>query len=170
MLVTTITLVLNFAASRPAPRRHDIVAPVAWREHALADARGGAAFPALMQTADSARSELDFVGMMIRCQKGRLEPLLIILDPLPPRSEVSVDLATAGKRESYKAALIPTGAGVAVAADLEARLMADWADEPDLEIAIHARERTINGVVALRGLTAALSPFALRCKMSEPPR
>lgn len=111
----------------------------------MTDARGGATFPALMQTADSARSDLDVVGMMIRCQKGRLEPLLIILDPLPPRSEATIDLSTAGKRESFKAALIPTGAGVAVAIDAETRLMAEWAEEPDVEIAIHARERTIRG-------------------------
>lgn len=137
----------------------------AWSLSGSGSSTEGRDSEALMQTADSAKSDLGFVGMMIRCHDRMLETVFVILEPLPPRTPVAIDLETDAFKESTSASLIPTGAGVLAPIDIKALIDGPWYGEPDLTVRIHEgpQAQIVAGTVHLAGLREALALYLARC-------
>src|SRR5262245_36999027 len=58
--------------------------------------RGGPDAISIMQTADTARSDIDLVGLTLRCSDTGFEVLVVFLKPFPLRTHPRVKLTSGG--------------------------------------------------------------------------
>ena len=70
---------------------------------------GGADAISIMHTADTSRSDLDLVGLMIRCSETSAEVVIIILPALPFRSRPHVSFGKPGNETQFDATVAPPG-------------------------------------------------------------
>ena len=64
----------------------------------------------IMQMADTARSDIDLVGLTLRCSDTGFDVLVVFLKPFPPRAHPKVKLTSGGTTVHLEAAVIPPGA------------------------------------------------------------
>jgi hypothetical protein len=82
------------------PPDHRLVAETtgAWRLLRTPNPLGGADAVAITRTADTARSDADFAGLMLRCTETGPEALIILIVPLTPRAQPHVTFNSGGDR------------------------------------------------------------------------
>jgi hypothetical protein len=71
---------------------------------------GGPDAASIMQTADTARSDIDLVGLTLRCSDTGFDVLVVFLKPFPPSANPKVKLTTGGATVRLEATVIPPGA------------------------------------------------------------
>jgi hypothetical protein len=121
-------------------------------------------FVAIMKTAETLQSDPDFAGLIIRCApKGKIEVLVALIRPFPPRSRPQVTLASAGFSQSFEATM--TAAGAAVLLPEEAGVLAGgkWQSTPSLTVTVKENTSEIKGIVALNGLREAYGTLLASC-------
>ena len=125
---------------------------------------GGPDAVAIMRTADTAQSDPDLAGLMIRCQeKPGLEVLLALLRPFPPRSKKDV-VVTLGSTESILHAETSTP-GTALVLPLDATIftIGPWRELKQLSVTIRDSESDVRGVIPLDGIAPALAKLLASC-------
>src|SRR5262249_51216293 len=65
-----------------------------WRLVRTPNPRGGPDAVSIMQTADPARSDVDLVGLTLRCSDTGFDVLVVLLKPFPPRTHPKVKLTS----------------------------------------------------------------------------
>src|SRR5262249_17223849 len=83
-----------------------------WRLVRTPDPRGGPDAVSIMQTADAARSDIDLVGLTLRCSDTGFDVLVVFLKPFPPRAHPKVKLTTGSATVHLEATVIPPGAAI----------------------------------------------------------
>jgi hypothetical protein len=125
--------------------------------------QSGVPRPALMQVADFDRSDPGIAGLMFRCGPKRIETVVIILDPLPPRSTATVALSVGADIQAFEALTIPTGAGLLVPFDPSDVVAGAWQNQKELRLTVTAGEKVAKAVFDLSGLPAALENLGRNC-------
>lgn len=118
----------------------------------------------IMRTADTLRSDPDFAGLMVRCAaQGKIDVLIVLVTPLPPKSRPRVTVAAGGQTISFDGTM--AAAGAAVVLPQEAGLLAGgpWQSQPALTISVADGGNQIKGSVALDGLGTAYSNLIGSC-------
>ncbi len=134
-----------------------------WRLVRTPNPRGGPDAVSVMQTADAARSDIDLVGLTLRCSDTGFDVLVIFLKPFPPRTHPKVELTTGGATVHLEATVIPPGAAILLPAEAATMVKGSW--QSSLELAIEVRDdgNTTRGVISLVGLGPALSLLTSNC-------
>ncbi len=156
---------LPSASHRPSP----FTSGVDWRLTHSPNPTGGAELQSILQVAEPDRSDLDLIGMMVRCGRNGPETLLIVLQPFPPRTKIAVKLTARGSSFDVNAGLIPTGAGLTLPIDVQSELSGAWHDAHELTIEIAGDGRKIAGVVKIDGLAPAVANLLPLCEMAQIP-
>jgi len=78
-----------------------------WRLVRTPDPRGGPDAVSIMQTADAARSDMDLVGLTLRCSDTGFDILVVFLKPFPPRAHPKVRLTIGSATVHLEATVIP---------------------------------------------------------------
>jgi hypothetical protein len=118
----------------------------------------------LTRTADTGRSDPDFVGLMLRCTQSGPEAVIILIVPLPPRARPHVMLSVGAERQMRLDATIGTPASIVVLPRPAAvALMGAWRSADELSVEVEAEGPAIRGVIALAGLDQAANAFNMSC-------
>jgi hypothetical protein len=125
---------------------------------------GGPDAVAIMRTADTARSDPDLAGLMIRCaDKPGLEVLLALVRPLPPRSKRDVVVISGTTQSVLHAEASSTGTALILSTEATAFTTGPWQGLKELAVTIKDPETEIRGVIPLGGLAPAMAKLSASC-------
>jgi hypothetical protein len=134
-----------------------------WRLVRTPGSRGGPGEVSIAQTADASRSDIDLVGLMLRCSDTGFDVLVIFLKPLPPRAHPKVNLTTGGSTVQLDATVVSPGAAILLPPAAAALVNGSWQTFSELEIEIDDGSGVVRGVISLAGLGQALSLLTSSC-------
>jgi hypothetical protein len=136
-----------------------------WRLVRTPNPRGGPDAVSIMQTADTARSDIDLVGLTLRCSDTGFDVLVVFLKPFPPRTHPKVKLTSGGTTVHLEAAVIPPGAAISLPAEVATLVKGSWQSSSELAIEVEDDGNATRGFISLVGLAPALSLLASNCPM-----
>jgi hypothetical protein len=135
----------------------------AWRLVRSRDPGGGPDAVSMMRTADTAVSDLELAGVLLRCGELAPEMRVVLLTPLPPRARPEITITAGASQLRFEASVIPPGAELLLPQD--ARALADGLLRSTRAIAIRIDTggAAIKGSVVVEGLHAALATLSANC-------
>jgi hypothetical protein len=117
-----------------------------------------------MRTADLLRSDVGFAGLTLRCSNTGFEALVVLLNPLPPRSRPKVKLAAGSTPIDVTASIVPPGAALVLPNEVATLVSGPWQSAAELAVTVEENGATITrGVVSLTGLASALALLVTNC-------
>lgn len=134
-----------------------------WRLVRTPNPRGGPDAVSIMQTADAARSDIDLVGLALRCGDTGFDVLVVFLKPFPPRTHPKVKLTFSGATVNLEATVIPPGAAISLPAEAAMLVKGPWQSSSELAIEVEDDSNATRGVISLVGLGPALSLLTSNC-------
>jgi hypothetical protein len=139
-------------------------APSGWKFTRAQGAKDGVSFAAIMKTADTAQSDPDFAGLIVRCApQGKVDVLVALIRPFPPRSHPQVTVAANGFSRTFEASMAAAGAAVLLPEEVSAFAAGKWQTTPSVAISVQGGGSEIKGVVALNGLREAYNSLLANC-------
>jgi hypothetical protein len=133
-----------------------------WRLVRTPNPGGGPDAVSIMQTVDPSRSDIDLAGLMMRCSDKGFEVLIVLLEPLSPRSRPEVKL-TAGGTVAFTASVVSPNAVLALPSEATALVTGPWQSAPEVRIEVNESDKVIRGVVSFAGLAPALDLLRSNC-------
>jgi hypothetical protein len=139
-------------------------APDLWPLVRTPNPKGGSDAVAIMRTADTAHSDPDLAGLMIRCgEKPGFEVLLALVRPFPPRAKRDVVIVSGTSPSTLHAEASPSGTAVILPIEATAFTSGPWREMRELAISIEDPGAEIHGVIPLDGLAPALAKLSASC-------
>jgi hypothetical protein len=135
----------------------------AWKLVRTPNPRGGPEAVSIIHTADTARSDLELAGLMIRCNNGRGELAIVLLRAFPLRAHPRVIFGPPGHETQHEATISPPGTAVVVPGDPKTAIGNLWLTENDLFIRVIDGPTKISGVVPIAGLKSAFTLLMANC-------
>jgi hypothetical protein len=135
----------------------------AWRLVRTPHPQGGKDAISIMHAADPARSDPEFVGVMLRCGTPDIEVLTVVIPPLPPRTKPLVTIGTGPQTREVAGEVTPPGAAIRLPADVSAEARKEWGRTGRVDIVITRDGQAIRGSVELDGFTPALQALSVAC-------
>jgi hypothetical protein len=142
------------------------IAPVeqAWRLIRTPRPNGGPDAVAIMRTADTAQSDADLAGLMLRCQeRPGLEVVLALVRPLPPRSKRDVVVKLGTAESVLHAETSAVGTALVLPVDATAFTTGPFREQSQLSVKISDPESDIRGVIPLNGVGPAIAKLSASC-------
>jgi len=125
--------------------------------------RGGADAISIMHAADTSRSDLDLVGLILRCREGLTEAVIVLLRSFPIRSRPHVVFGSPGNETNFEATIAAPGTAILIPRDAAALVSGPWQDLKELPIRVDDGQSAIHGVVPIAGLQAAFKLLMASC-------
>jgi hypothetical protein len=147
----------------PKPQPGAPEASSGWRLVRTPNPAGGRDAVSIMQTADTAKSDLELAGLMLRCGESNTEVLVVLVRPIPPRAHPKITLNFSGKTAEFTAAVVPPGAALLLPNEATALAAGAWQSAPELSVRVDDEQGAIRGIVSLSGLGAALRRLHANC-------
>jgi hypothetical protein len=142
--------------------------PGGWRLVRTPNPQSGMDTISISHTAEVQKSDPNFAGMMLRCDEGQVEVLMIVLEPYPPLAPIDVTIAFSNRPTSkYRASIVPPGVMVRLPPEAAASISEEGrkVDELSMSLANGAAPMT-SGVVKLTGFEQALGTLRKLCTPS----
>ncbi|MGY3038093.1 hypothetical protein ACVIIV_007263 [Bradyrhizobium sp. USDA 4354] len=136
-----------------------------WKFTRTQGTKDGESFAAIMKTADTTQSDPDFAGLIVRCApKGKVDVLVALIRPFPPRSHPKVTIAASGGGTlTFDASMAAAGAAVLLPDEVSAFAAGKWQTTPSLSVVVRESDSEIKGTVALNGLREAYNSLLANC-------
>jgi hypothetical protein len=126
--------------------------------------KGGPDAVAIMRTADTAQSDPDLAGLMIRCaEKPGLEVLLALVRPFPPRAKRDVVVTSGPTQSVLHAEASSTGIALILPIEAGAFTTGPWRALKELAVTIRDPEAEIRGIIPLDGVVPAIAKLLASC-------
>jgi hypothetical protein len=141
-------------------------APIAgngWRLLRSANPAGGPDAISVAHTADVGRSDLEFVGLMLRCGAESAEVAIIALTPFPPKAKPSVSIGANGEDSQFVAQVVPPGAELLLPHEATALAYGPWQRAHELSVTVTSPEQSFAGIIQIDGLSGALTALTANC-------
>lgn len=156
------------AASCPGAAVVAVAAPASssvWKFTRTQGTKDGESFAAIMKTADTTQSDPDFAGLIVRCApKGKVDVLVALIRPFPPRSRPKVTIAASGGGSlTFDASMAAAGAAVLLPDEVSAFAAGKWQTTPSLSVVVKESDSEIRGLVALNGLRESYHSLLANC-------
>jgi hypothetical protein len=116
-----------------------------------------------MQAADIDKSDLDFAGLMLRCNQADLDLMIVLITPLPPRSRPRVTLISGANKFAFEGTVLSPGAAILLPSEAGLLVKTTWASASQVAVEVQNGETEIRGQVPLGGLTGAVSRLRTNC-------
>jgi hypothetical protein len=156
----------SFEEARPYTAQGAIPAAASggtWRLVRTPNPSGGPDAVSIMQAADTARSDIDLVGLTLRCSDTGFDVLVVFLKPFRPRTHPKVKLTTGGATVHLEATVIPPGAAISLPAEAAVLVKGSWQSSSELAIEVEDDSNATRGVISLEGLGPALLLLTSNC-------
>lgn len=138
--------------------------PSTWKFNRTQGDKPGESFAAIMKTADTARSDLELAGLIVRCApKGKIDVLVAVIRPIAPRSHPQVTIASGGASQTFEGNVIAAGAAVLLPDEVAAFAAGKWQSTPTLTVTVKDSDSQIKGVIELNGLREAYNSLLTSC-------
>ena len=124
---------------------------------------GGSDAISIMHTADISRSDLDLVGLMIRCSEPSAEVVIVLIRPLPFGVRPHVAFGKPDNETQFEATVAPPGTAVLLPSEATTLVGGSWQALDNLFVRIDDGQSTIRGVIKIVGLEAALKKLQTSC-------
>ena len=135
-----------------------------WRLVRTPHPQGGPDAVSVMRTADTARSDPELAGLMIRCgDKTGLETLLALVRPVPPRSKRDVIVTTGSARIILHAEAASVGTALVLPIETSLFTTGNWRNLKELAVKIQDPDGDIRGVIPLGGIGPAVARLSANC-------
>jgi hypothetical protein len=136
-----------------------------WKFARTQGPKEGESFASISKTAETMQSDPEFAGLIVRCApKGKIDVLVALIRPFPPRSRPKVTIASAtGGTVTVEASMAAAGAAVLLPDEISAFAAGKWQTTPSLSVVVKESDSEIKGVVALNGLREAYNSLAASC-------
>jgi hypothetical protein len=134
-----------------------------WRLVRSANPTGGPDAVSVARTADISRSDLDFVGLMLRCSGESAEVAIIALTPFPPKAKPSVHIGANGEDSQFVAQVVPPGAELLLPLEATALAYGPWQRVHELSVTVTSPEQSFAGIIQIDGLSEALTTLRTNC-------
>lgn len=131
-----------------------------WRTIHTKAADGVTDTTAILHVADLLKSDPRLAGLMLRCNKQGVEPVIVVVEPFSPQARPKITLRADNQEFYFEGKPLPTGAGLRVPADGLDLVKGPWKGASELTIRISDADLEISGVVELSGLTNAIKSLA----------
>jgi hypothetical protein len=170
LIVAITTPVLSVNGAKPdsgnvggAERPEVSELPGGWHLVRTHNPNGGTDAISIMHPADTSRSDLDFVGLMIRCGETSPEVVIVLLPALSFHTRPHVTFGKPGNEIHYEAKVAPPGTTVVLPGDAAKLVSGRWHALEDLVVRVDDGQTIIGGVVKLSGLEAAFKALQASC-------
>ncbi|MCK1434932.1 hypothetical protein IVA97_07215 [Bradyrhizobium sp. 15] len=143
-----------------------VAAPAStWKFSRAQGSKEGESFASISKTAETMQSDPEFAGLIVRCApKGKIDVLVALIRPFPPRSRPKVTIASAtGGTVTVEASMAAAGAAVLLPDEVSAFAAGKWQTTPSLSVVVKESDSEIKGVVALNGLREAYNSLQASC-------
>jgi hypothetical protein len=138
--------------------------PGEWRLVRTPNPRGGIDAISVSHTAEIQKSDPNFAGIMLRCDQGQMEALVIVLEPYPPSAIIELTITRHNLPSKYRAGVVPPGVMVRLPADAATTLLAAGHQDEELTVSLASESTTpTKGVVKLSGLDQAVGTLRGLC-------
>ncbi|WP_247282673.1 MULTISPECIES: hypothetical protein [unclassified Bradyrhizobium] len=136
-----------------------------WKFARTQGPKEGESFASISKTAETMQSDPEFAGLIVRCApKGKIDVLVALIRPFPPKSHPKVTLASAtGGAVTVEASMAAGGAAVLLPDEVSAFAAGKWQTTASLSVVVKESDTEIKGVVALNGLREAYNSLAASC-------
>ncbi|MCK1740418.1 hypothetical protein IVA80_05945 [Bradyrhizobium sp. 139] len=136
-----------------------------WKYTRTQGGKEGESFAAITKTADTAQSDPDFAGLIVRCApKGKIDVLVAVIRPFPPRSHPQVTITSSGGgTQTFDASMAAAGAAVLLPDEVAAFAGGKWQTTPSLSLVVKESGTEIKGMVTLHGLREAYHSLLANC-------
>jgi hypothetical protein len=124
---------------------------------------GGPSAVSITQSADIARSDPDFGGLMLRCGDGAPEVLIVLVRYLTFGAHPKVIVKAAQTSTEFSGKVVPPGLLVSLPEQASALAAGPWLAMPELSISVDDGGNPVQGIVPLTGLTGALAVLRSNC-------
>ena len=139
-------------------------ATASWQLARTANPSGGPDSISITKIINPTPSEQDVTGLMLRCAEGATTNVLIVLAaPLPPRSHPKVTVVTRATTSEFIASVVPPGALILLPEKASALLETTWQSVPELTLSITESKHSLQGVVPLDDIGAAMQTLQSNC-------
>jgi hypothetical protein len=135
----------------------------AWRLVRTPDPAGGRDAVSITRTADVAKSDLEFAGLMLRCGERSAEILIVLVRALPPRAHPKVKLIAGASTAELTASVVPPDVLLLLPSDATALATGAWQGATELSVSVEDQQGEIRGVIPLVGLGHALALLRSAC-------
>jgi hypothetical protein len=125
--------------------------------------RGGPDAVSILRAADP-YSDPRIAGLTMRCADRAVETLVIVVEPMPPRTKPRVTLRERGTERDFAATVVPPFSALLLPPEATT-LIASLSSE-SLFIKVSGEKATIQGAVDLIGLPQALVTLQASCPQS----
>jgi hypothetical protein len=125
--------------------------------------RGGADAVSMSHTADTARSDSDLAGLMLRCGESGIEVAIVVVSLFPPRTQPNVTINAGGKEWRFETRVIPPGAELLLPPGAASLAVGPWQSSHELAVKVSSPEQSFGGVISTDGLAAALATLTDNC-------
>lgn len=129
-----------------------------WRFIRTPNPQGGSEAVSITRPGDLAKSDPNFVGIMIRCAASDIEVLAVLLQPLPPRARPTVIV----NGVKFDGQVVPPGM-VRLPPELSVSARAQWPKLPSVSLQVEEGGTSTKGTVFLDGLDQALEKLTTTC-------
>ena len=136
-----------------------------WKFSRTQGGKDGESFAAITKTADTTQSDPDFAGLIVRCApKGKIDVLVALIRPFPPRSRPKVTIAVSGGGTlTVDASMAAAGAAVLLPNEVSAFAAGKWQTSASLSVVVKESDSEIKGLVSLNGLREAYHSLLANC-------
>jgi len=136
-----------------------------WKFSRTQGGKDGESFAAIMKIADTTQSDPDFAGLIVRCTpKGKIDVLVALIRPFPPRSHPKVTIAASGGGTlTVEASMAAAGAAVLLPDEVSAFAAGKWQTTASLSLVVRESDSEIKGMVVLNGLREAYNSLLANC-------
>lgn len=136
-----------------------------WKFTRTQGAKEGESYGAIMKTADTAQSDPDFAGLIVRCApNSKIDVLVALIRPFPPGSHPQVTIASSnGGTVTVGASMAAAGAAVLLPDEVSAFAGGRWQTTASLSLIIKENGSEIKGMVTLNGLQQAYHALRANC-------
>ncbi|WFU39464.1 hypothetical protein QA640_34660 [Bradyrhizobium sp. CB82] len=157
-------LAMSSETACPGPPLVQVASPSGWKFTRTQGTKDGESFAAIMKTADTVQSDLDFAGLIVRCApKGKIDVLIALIRPFPPRSRPQVTIAAGGSSLTFEASMAGAGTAVLLPDEVSAFAAGKWQTTPSLAVSVKENDSEIKGVITLGGLREAYASLLASC-------
>ena len=118
---------------------------------------------ALLHAVDPMRSDIGIAGLMLRCSEAGFDTILVVVTPYPPSAAPQVTIASGAESRTFAASVLPTGAALALPAAASDLARTVWRGGVELSVSISDDGATLNGVIPIPNLDAALRTLMASC-------
>jgi hypothetical protein len=135
-----------------------------WRLVRTPNPKGGPEAVAVMRMADTAQSDPDLAGLMIRCaETPGPEVLLALVRPVPPRTKTDVIVALGTTQSVLHAQASAAGTALILPIEAATFTTGPWRGLKDLAVTIKHPEAEIRGTIPLDGAASAIAKLLASC-------